>query len=42
MSDFVSSNNDAGEATGVFNNSYRVHFLQSLVHHASAADVRKT
>lgn len=42
MSDFVGSNNDTGEATGIFNNGDRIHLLESLVHDASTADVRET
>ena len=35
----MSSNDDAGEAAGVFNESNRIDLLQPLVHHTGAAHV---
>lgn len=39
MSNFVGSHDDAAEAAGVLDDGHAVHLLQSLVHHACAADV---
>lgn len=41
MSHFMGSHNDAAEAAGVLDDGHAVHLLQSLVHHACAADVSK-
>ena len=39
MSKFVSSDNDAGESSGVFHDGHAVHLLEPLVDDAGAADV---
>lgn len=38
----MSSDDDTAESTGVLDDRHRVHLLQSLVHHASAADIGET
>lgn len=39
MADFVSSDDDAGESTGVFNDSDAVDLFKALVNNTSSADV---
>lgn len=41
MSHFVGGHNDATKSTGILNDGHTVHLLQSLVHHARAADIGK-
>ena len=42
MADFVSSNDNAAEATGVFYYSDRIDFFEPLVDDASSTHVRET
>lgn len=42
MADFVSSNDNAAEAAGVFYYSHRIDFFKSLVDDASSTHVRET
>lgn len=42
MTNFVSSNDDSAEATGVLDDGNTVDLLQSLIHNASSADIRES
>ena len=42
MADFVSSDDDARESTGVLNDGYTVDFLETLVNDAGSSDVGKS
>lgn len=39
MTNFVSSNNDAAEATSIFDDCNTVDFLKSLIHNASSSNI---
>lgn len=41
MSNFMGGNDNSRKATGVLNDGHWVDLLQSLVHHASATDIRE-
>ena len=41
MPDFMSSDNDSAEATGVLDDGHAVDLLQTFVHHASTSHVSK-
>lgn len=42
MSDFMGGDDNAAEAAGVLDDGHAVHLLETLVHHAGAADVRES
>lgn len=42
MPDFMCSDNDSAEATGVLDDGNAVDLLQSLIHNASSADIRES
>lgn len=42
MADFVSSDDDAGESTGVLDDGYAVDFLETLVNDTGSSNVGKS